>query len=320
MTTTKTNNGRPTMTETTTTTGLRVRGSSSLPALKPSGDTKTSPAVRVERSKTRDLVGSAFGESPGPIADGGTCEGATDACWPKGADPREATCYVGQALRYSAVPRLLAHNRDTVDAILADGGVSALADAFYRDVLRPFGEGCERRDVPRGRRMFRLYWSGDVRDEAIARAWALAVTRAVRADEIDGAWIYTRHHRTPVVRALLSGDGLAVYLSVDQYNGGSARRVLRRLAGKYGDRLHVAPMAETAEAAEALRVAVREGIAEADGPTITCPVGNRGSWRNVVPATGSLRTDLQPGADAVGACSRCGHCTFGRGDVRFPIH
>lgn len=290
---------------------VTIRGKGDPVQLSPSTDTKTSPVVIRRAAKYEDPIRAAFGTSPGPMSQGGSCPGATAACWPEGADPTSAVCYVGATLRYRAVGDLLARNLGECERVLAEGGPRALGERLAAEVVGP---AYERADRLGASRLFRWFWSGDV--------WSLPMAQAVaHAATLTGGrhWIYTRHHRTPVVRALLAAPSLSVYLSVDRYNVGTARRVLRSLSADDRRRVHVAPMAATSEEARDLAAEVRGDLA-AEGPTLTCPVGNRGAWRNVVPASGSIRRTVEVGERAAGACSRCGHCVDGRGDVLFPIH
>lgn len=289
-------------------TAVNIRPPGQRPTLRASTDTKVSPAVRREARKYRDLLAPSFGTYPGPVDAGGRCHGATDACWPDGADPRSAPCYVGNGLRYASVGDLLMANGTAVDRLIAMGGAELLAQAIHDDLLAPYGAACRRRGLDP--QAFRGYWSGDLYSEAEARGWAMAIGRAIDDGTISGAWFYTRRHLVPYVRPLIDA-GAVVYASVDRFNVATARRLAR-----HEPRILLAAMADTAAEGRDLIAAVRP-----NGPMVlTCPVGNVGAWRNVVPATGSVRPTIPVGGTGVGACTRCAHCIVGRGDVVFPIH
>lgn len=272
------------------------------PTLRRSADTKTSPCVIRRAAKFEDPLAAAYGT---PAIEG--CECSTEAC--------EAVCYAAAVLeRFPSAAANVGRNLAAARAILADGGWSALADAYRADLLEPFAAAADRRGVAP---LFRWYWSGEVLGVDDARAVAAATASMV--DRGLRAWIYTRYLSVRVIRALLAAPNLAVYLSVDADNVGRARRVYRTLTSDERARVHLAPMAEDAATARQLAARVRRGLLDVDhGPTIACPAAHK--WPNTVPMRGSVRRRLEIGEAGQGACARCGHCVHGRGDVAFQIH
>ena len=248
-----------------------------------SADSKTSPAgVWTEKGATA-VYAQSIATTAGPD---GSCPGFTEAC---------RSCYGKSLERYSAFERNAADNLATLRHVEECGGTRALSRVFV-DILDHVAEHQRRDGLERV--TFRWNMSGDVWSEKCARA----IASAHRArPEVEG-WLYTR--TLSAVRHLVrGGDGLRVYVSLDQYNLERGARV----ASRWG-----VPVALLADDRDHWR-ALWERVQAFDIPGARlCPAS--GKWANdgrgpahVVGADGR-RGSLAFGGSVRGACDACRLC------------
>lgn len=258
-----------------------------------SADSKTSPAgVWTEKGATA-VYANAIATTAGPRSVGGSCVGFTEAC---------RGCY-GKALeRYTAFERLAADNLATLEHVERCGGARALARVFV-DILDHCAEHQRRDGLERV--TFRWNMSGDIWSEKVARA--IASAHRSRPD-VEG-WLYTR--TLSAVRHLVrGGDGLRVFVSVDEFNVERGARV----AARWG--VPVAILADDEDDARRMLDRVGEVRFRAGGdllPARVCPAaGGRWSTDGRGPAhvvgLDGRRSSMEFGGFVRGACDACRLC------------
>jgi hypothetical protein len=288
-------------------------------------DRKTSPFVVRSRSKGWEArVANAISFPAGPVEVGGSCPGASMRLAGPGAGrgPCDACYFERMTGPYGAMETMSARNMAAAEALIAEGGASALADAFTAAVGEMVAK-VDRHRVRTGRDirpMWRWMSGGDVwRDEV-----ALAI--AMTAERFPGVpmWCPTRSfipgadHVRELVAAARFLPHLKVSLSVDSWNVDHAARYLARYP--WVGYAHLDDGSELERA-----VAARLEVVTGGRRALRCPA--TGKWAHdgrgtpfVVPFTG--RRDMDTAADGRGACSRCTACYGAAGvqDVSFAVH
>lgn len=247
--------------------------------LKRSGDRKVSPVIRRQTHKDAVRSLNSFG-----LPAGDSCPGMTEFC---------GSCYAASAERYRReIHQLVQHNLSILQECREDVGamtteLGTMVDAWRAEVAKVGGA-----------LVFRIHWDGDFFSVPYTRAWA----RVIKQRPDVQFWAYTRTFAAvPVLRGI---PNLALYVSVDRYNVGEARKVLKRSPG-----VLAAWCAETQ--AEALELATACGRT-----SVPCPE-NVKRLPLVVACSGKRTDPIAVGDDAQGACVACGLCVYGRRDVGF---
>lgn len=261
-----------------------------------SADSKTSP-LGVWGSKGATAVyANAIATTAGPRSVGGSCPGFTEAC---------RSCYGKNLERYSAFERMAADNLATLEHVEQCGGARALARVFV-DVLDHVREHQERDHLEelehQGRATFRWNMSGDIWSESVARAIASAHRQR---PQVEG-WLYTR--TLGAVRHLVrGGDGLRVYVSLDEFNLERGARV----AARWG--VPIALLADDVQHARGLLERVESVVGSSSIPAArVCPASGKWATDGRGPAhvvgLDGRRSSLERGGFVRGACDACRLC------------
>jgi hypothetical protein len=247
-----------------------------------SNDRKTANAFRIAKNgKPVSTVANAFGLPSGKAF---SCPGQTSIC--------EQICYAGKIETiYPSAKALLMRNWN----YLADADYTTMVE-LLTDMIADFIADTDKRkamgDTVSGYD-FRIHWDGDFFSETYADAWSWVV----RAYPEVNFWVYTRSFTDdlnviPVFWSLSEAafpDNLTIYLSADSENVEQANKVAKEYPGVF-----IATLGENFREARSLSDDSRKGY--------DCPEN-----RKALPLIGPKGS----------ACTACGICLVGRGDVRF---
>lgn len=242
-----------------------------------SRDRKVSPLVAVRAGKVEPLVANSFGTPAGPVDQGGTCPGYSEAFC--------GDCYaIDTARHWSTVSALLGRNLGRLVALDQAAGWRGVAVGLDR-MLDAFEVEAARRGAPP---VFRPYWSGDLRGRGDAYAWRAAM----RAHPGVRFWQYTR--TLDAVPILAGVPNLVLFVSIDEGNVQAARRVLDRYPT-----VRAAACGPTFDQAAVL--------VEGRGRALDCPEV-AGRLPLVAPVEWPRVREVEVGTVGVGACVTCGYC------------
>ena len=134
---------------------------------------------------------------------------------------------------------------------------------------------------------FRIHWDGDFFSHEYAGAWSYVITVFPQVN----FWVYTRSFTEDlnVIPDLIGHQNLTIYLSADSDNVDRAHEVAKEFPEVY-----IAYLGDTFKDARSISDNSRKGYDCPENRKALPLIGERGS-----------------------ACTACGICIVGRGDVRF---
>lgn len=212
-----------------------------------------------------------------PSGEAFSCPGQTSIC--------AQICYAGKLEKiYSGVRAILMHNWNLLKDATYPEMVSllqAMVDEFVSETKAQRAKGIA------ATYDFRIHWDGDFFSMDYASAWG----NVAMSNPNVQFWVYTRSFTEDlnVLPAIAGIGNLTVYLSADAENVDRAHEMAKRFPS-----VHIAYLGNTFADAKAIGDDSRKGYDCPENAKRLPLIGPKGS-----------------------ACTACGICIVGRGDVRF---